>query len=356
MPRRQPDGLAPVVAGEVGDLEPVEDRELDRLLGAGRQQAGGVVELLDLVDRSRGTRRRARRACARGRSRCRRRRTSPASARAPQMLAIEDFGRPSRRASSLGPTGSRGLLGQHVEDERRPGDGRGERIAVAAVAVVVAARGPPPFASGPSSHRSVTVPRPAALDQRPASRMDRVQHIDLRVRRSPILFNLPPVVQYAGRIGRGSRGGVACRGSDRSRLRSAWCSYWRPVRRKPHDQSVRPPPPRPRRRPPPAASASGRRRRSSRPDAGRLAGRQVRGRQRQHPDLQRPAGRGAAPAARAGLGAPHRRPRQRHRGRRSRRSTTRRCSTRRPAPTPSTPTCSTRSGWATSPAPATSRT
>ena len=44
-------------------------------------------------------------------------------------------------------------------------------------------------------------------------------------------------------------------------------------------------------------------------------GRQVQGCQRQHPDVQRPAGRGAAPASRAGLGVPHRRPRQRGRGR-----------------------------------------
>ena len=42
---------------------------------------------------------------------------------------------------------------------------------------------------------------------------------------------------------------------------------------------------------------------------------EVHGRQRQHPDVQRPAGRGAAPAARAGLGAADRRPRQRRRGR-----------------------------------------
>ena len=36
--------------GEIGDLETVEDRELDRLLGTGRQVPRRFVELLDLVD------------------------------------------------------------------------------------------------------------------------------------------------------------------------------------------------------------------------------------------------------------------------------------------------------------------
>ena len=48
--RGQAHGLAAVVAREVGDLEAVEDRELDGLLGAGRELPGRVVELLDLVD------------------------------------------------------------------------------------------------------------------------------------------------------------------------------------------------------------------------------------------------------------------------------------------------------------------
>ena len=54
------------------------------------------------------------------------------SASAPQMLAIDDFGSPSRRASSLGPAASPAVLGEQVEDRRRPGDGRGERLALGA--------------------------------------------------------------------------------------------------------------------------------------------------------------------------------------------------------------------------------
>ena len=49
--RGQPDRLLPVVAGEVRHLDPVEDRELDGLLGAGRELVAGLVELLDEVDR-----------------------------------------------------------------------------------------------------------------------------------------------------------------------------------------------------------------------------------------------------------------------------------------------------------------
>ena len=103
--RGQPHGLAAVVAREVGDLEAVEDRELDGLLGAGRELPGRVVELLDLVDG------RQVRAAELGEAPpsvnpVPTRRTNPASASAPQTLAIDDFGRPSRRASSLGPIGS----------------------------------------------------------------------------------------------------------------------------------------------------------------------------------------------------------------------------------------------------------
>ena len=49
-PGRESHRLAAVVAGEVGHLEPVEHRELDGLLGGGRQRPGDLVELLDLVD------------------------------------------------------------------------------------------------------------------------------------------------------------------------------------------------------------------------------------------------------------------------------------------------------------------
>ena len=107
---------------------------------------------------------------------------------------------------------------------------------------------------------------------------------------------------------------IQCRGSDRSRLRSAWSSCSRavattvdqPVRRRLARRlggTARPP----RRRLRAGASAAA-------PPAA-SPGDEVRGRQRQHPDLQRPAGRRAAPAARAGLGAADRRPRQRRGGR-----------------------------------------
>ena len=114
---------------------------------------------------------------------------------------------------------------------------------------------------------------------------------------------------------RGSRGGSQCRGSDRSRLRSAWSSSSRDAgRRRPSPSTAASTPAS---APPPAsASASAAASASAgRGDAGTVAGRQVHRRQRQHPDLQRPAGRRAAPAARAGLGAADRRPRQRRRGR-----------------------------------------
>ena len=81
-----------------------------------------------------------------------------------------------------------------------------------------------------------------------------------------------------------------------------------------------------------AAAAATRPRRSS-----AAAGRRhravtgVQGRQRQPADVQRPADRGAAPAARAGLRGADRRARQRRSRSASRRSTTRRCSTRRPS-------------------------
>ena len=147
--------------------------------------------------------------------------------------------------------------------------------------------------------------------------MDRVQHIDLRSRRSPYCSTYRRSFSMLDAQGGGQEEESACRGSDRSRPRSAWFSCWRPAQASPqrHRPPHQPPPPS---APAPASAAA-----PSEPAVGRGAvpgrgvrdGRQVRGRQRQHPDLQRPAGRGAAPAARAGLGVPHRRPRQRRRGR-----------------------------------------
>ena len=111
----------------------------------------------------------------------------------------------------------------------------------------------------------------------------------------------------------GQEEGLACsRGSDRSRQRSFPYSCWRPAarRRRPRPSAAVPSAP--------AASVGAA---ASAPAsvgvrvAAALAGHEVQGRQRQHPDVQRPAGRGAAPASGAGLGAADRRPRQRRRRR-----------------------------------------
>ena len=104
------------------------------------------------------------------------------------MFAIDDFGRPSRRASSLGPTRLAVALGQDVEDPRRPRDGRSERIGLRRRAGVEASpvrldaglASSPPFAT--ATIRPPPRCRPRCM--RPASRMDRVQHIDFVPRRS----------------------------------------------------------------------------------------------------------------------------------------------------------------------------
>ena len=149
-------------------------------------------------------------------------------------------------------------------------------------------------------------------------------------------------VQYVGRRRTGQEEGQACsRGSDRSRQRSFPFSCWRPAARRRHQR------PRLRRRP-----VGSRRRQpaqSAAPSTGRrIAGHEVRRRQRQHPDLQRPAGRGAAPASGSGLGEADRRSRQR--GRRRLPDDLRQGPARRVdrARTRSTGMSSIHSGWATS--------
>ena len=117
------------------------------------------------------------------------------------MLAIDDFGSPSRRASSLGPTGSPLLSASTSRIARRARNGRSERVGlgsrrrVASVDVVAAVT-----LDRPPSHLAIPIPDlPARPVSAPDSRMDRVQHIDFACPAVPILFNLPPVVQYAGR-------------------------------------------------------------------------------------------------------------------------------------------------------------
>ena len=224
--RRQADRLAPVVAGQVGHLEPVEDRELDRLLGA-PPAAGARRRRTPGPGRpSRGRRRRARPAGARARTRSRCAARGPASASAPQMLAIDDFGRPSRRASSLGPTAS-------VADSARTSR-------ISAARVTAGARD-----SGSASRSTVVsviglrflVIEPPGGRRPPASRMDRVQHIDLRSRRSPYCSTYRRSFSMLDAQGGGQEEESACRGSNRSRPRSAWFSCWRPAQASPPSPS-----------------------------------------------------------------------------------------------------------------------
>ena len=106
------------------------------------------------------------------------------------MFAIDDFGRPSRRASSLGPTGDAAVLGEEVEDRRRAGDRRGERIALSGWRRRRFRR------CSRVPHRSLPPPSPHSPNS--ANLLNRVPYLDsaypLR-----ILSNLPPSVQHTGR-------------------------------------------------------------------------------------------------------------------------------------------------------------
>ena len=306
--RGQPDRLATVVAGQVRDLEPVEDRELHRLLG-GRSAGGARPRRTPGPGRpTRGTRRRARRPCARARtrSRCAGRGRRPRGRR--RCWRSTTWGGPSRRASSLGPTGWDGCSAStsRMSAARVTAGASDSGSASRSAVVSVSASVRRPSASSPSRP---PVPRVDAS----ASRMDRVQHIDLRVGRSPYCST------YRRSFSMLDGSGGVKRRSRVSRFRSiapaigmtlvlAACSAQTPTPT-PTTAPTAAPPAAPSRRVVRGAGVT------EPAQAAASPGTQVRGRQRQHPDVQRPPGRRAAPAARAGLGVPHRRPRQRRRGR-----------------------------------------
>ena len=82
---------------------PVEDRQLDGLLRPDLELVAGLVELLDLVDGGEVGAAQLGELAAEREARSRPAGRARASASAAQMFAIDDFGSPSRRASSLGP-------------------------------------------------------------------------------------------------------------------------------------------------------------------------------------------------------------------------------------------------------------
>ena len=112
-----------------------------------------------------------------------------------------------------------------------------------------AVRSHPRPSSPPIRHPSETAPR---LTGRPASMMAASNILTLRETR---WHTVQPTARRSvcWTTVRGSRGGSQCRGSDRSRLRSAWYSSSRGVAR---PRPVRPPPPPPPASAPPAATAS----------------------------------------------------------------------------------------------------
>ena len=130
--RGQADRLLSVVPREIGHLEPVEDRRAGRSPPSPSAASRRPRRTPGPGRSPRGMRRQAPPASGPARSPVPTRRTRPMSGRAVQMLAIDDFGRPSRRASSLGPSGCAGDLGEQVEDRRRPGHGRSERLGISA--------------------------------------------------------------------------------------------------------------------------------------------------------------------------------------------------------------------------------
>src|SRR5919107_5393094 len=87
------------------------------------------------------------------------RRSSPASANAPQMFAIDDFGRPSRRDSSLGPSAA------------PPSSARASRIAAARV--TAGASDSPEAPSRASSTGAIAIELPFV-----DSMLARVPHLD----------------------------------------------------------------------------------------------------------------------------------------------------------------------------------
>ena len=119
------------MAGEVRHLGPIEDGELNRLLRARRQLGAGLVELLHQVDRRQvgaaelgqlPTQREAG-PDAPDEARIRERAADVRDRRLRQPEPAGELARPGRDAA---------VLGQQVEDRRRPGDRRGERVGLRA--------------------------------------------------------------------------------------------------------------------------------------------------------------------------------------------------------------------------------
>ena len=156
--RREADRLAAVVAGKVRHLEPVEDGELDGLLRRDREAAGRLVELLDHVDRDEVRAAQLREPATEGEPR-----PDPADEADVGERAADVGDRrlrePQTPGELAGAEGHGAVLGEDVEDGRRPRHGRGEGLARAAVARLV---------------QSGCRHRPSSL----ASRLAGVRHLD----------------------------------------------------------------------------------------------------------------------------------------------------------------------------------
>ena len=204
---RQADLLAPVVSREVDHLEAVEDGELDGLLGAGRQQARCLVELLDLVHGHEVGATELGEAATEGETRANPADQAGFGKRAADVgdrgLGECQAGGPARS----GPAGSPPVSARNPQDERGAGDRRRERVGLAGVAASSDRAFRARVKRGHRHPHEARVPRPQNPEPRLSSRMDCVQHIDFRRLRVGILFSLSPVVHYAGRVGRRSRGG-----------------------------------------------------------------------------------------------------------------------------------------------------
>ena len=232
------------------------------------------------------------------------------------MLAIDDFGRPSRRASSLGPGRDAAVLGEQIEDRRRAGDRRCEGVGLRAA--------PSPVRDRCScvAHRRCSLHRAPRC---PASLLNRVPYLDSHTRAAhtvqptavcSVCWTMARVTEEDPPVGRGIR--LVATAIIPILVVTACNTAASPSPSASSRASV------------PAASG---------PGGERIGGRrrtEVHGRHRQPADVQRPAGRGAAPAARAGLrGSSPARTSTSSRSP-SRTSTTRRSSTRRPGRTAST--------------------
>ncbi len=178
--RCQPDRLATVMAGEVGHLEAVEDRQLDGLLGADGQEVSRLIELLDEVDRREVGTSQLREFATEGEP-------GPDTANQAHLRQrVADVGdgrlrEPEPPSQLTRPGRVAGVLGQQVQDGPGPGDRRRQRLAF--------------------DHRVIDRPRGVRHRRLPspaASLLNRVRYLDFGGDVG-ILASIPPSVQYAGR-------------------------------------------------------------------------------------------------------------------------------------------------------------